>query len=38
VADCGRIFFRTSGHTTQTITITKPMNLMAYGGPVTIGR
>ena len=34
----GTINIKTSGHTAETMTITKPMTIVAVGGPVTIGQ
>lgn len=34
----GTINIKTAGHTTETMTISKPMTIVAIGGPVTIGQ
>lgn len=34
----GTINIKTAGNTTETVTITKPMTIVAIGGPVTIGQ
>jgi hypothetical protein len=34
----GTINIKTTGHTTETMTITKPMTIVAIGGPATIGQ
>lgn len=34
----GTINIKTAGHTTETMSITKPMTITAIGGPVTIGQ
>jgi hypothetical protein len=38
VPAAGTINIKTAGHTTETMTITKPMTIVAVGGPVTIGQ
>lgn len=38
VPSTGTINFKTAGHTLETMTISKPMTIVAIGGPVTIGQ
>ncbi|HXP62583.1 MAG TPA: hypothetical protein VN829_18935, partial [Dongiaceae bacterium] len=37
VASGGNIWFKTSGSSTETLTITKAMNVNSAGGSVTVG-
>ncbi len=37
VAPGGSIWIRTSGSSSETLTISKPLSIRAYGGPATIG-